>query len=76
MTDTNPFKIRLELLVMAKDLLMEEYYSKKDLILEQWRSKQDSKKSQSPAPELPSFPTEKNIIEKASALNAFISSGK
>jgi hypothetical protein len=79
MSDSNPFKIRLELLHMAKDLLMDEYHTKKEVMLEQWREAKDktSPDGRLPAyPEYPPYPTELDILRKASILNDFISKSK
>lgn len=79
MTDISPFKIRLELLQMAKDLAMNEYYSKKEHLLEQWREYKDcdlQNGKKLPIPELPQYPTEADILKRASILNDFISKGK
>jgi len=73
----NAYLIRLELLKMAKDLLMEEYHSKRSLIEQEWSYKisvvQDHTSIE--APKLPRYPTEHDIINKALGLNNFISNG-
>jgi hypothetical protein len=75
MSDTSPFKIRLELLQMAKDLLMDEYYTKKEISLEYWRETKNNSNTPS-FPEMPAYPTELDILRKASILNDFISKAK
>ena len=79
MTKT-PYEIRLELIVIAKDMLMDEYHSKKEYILEQWRNSREDCKSAGfepiGAPRLPDFPTELEILNKATALNEFVSNSK
>ncbi len=74
MRDSSPFSIRLELLKMAKDMLLEEYYSKRDKILEEWQAAKaiDAEKSLK-IPEYPPYPPEVDILKKAAALNDFIS---
>lgn len=67
-----PFEIRLQLLEMAKDLLLQDYYAKKELAMEEWHAKLESDKA-SPVPEIGSMPSEDEIIEKAKKLNAFVS---
>lgn len=77
MSNLTPFEIRLELLKMAKDLLMEQYYSEKDRLINDWQVKVDSAKlngQQIPEhPSFPTYPTETDIINKAQTLNGFVS---
>lgn len=72
-----PFEIRLELLKMARDLLTHDYESKKSSLVEKWVMDVESAKiagTTSPDyPELPTFPTEADIVNKADALNQFVS---
>ncbi len=67
-----PFEIRLQLLEMSKDLLLQDYYTKKELSMEEWRAKLESNRS-SPLPTIGNMPSEDEIIEKAKKLNAFVS---
>jgi len=73
----NPFEVRLEILKMAKDMLVEEYYSKREIISNNWNIQVDSARSTGatpPAhPEFPPYPTEAQIIQKANELNTFVS---
>ncbi|MFN4975280.1 MAG: hypothetical protein ACK5GV_08555 [Bacteroidota bacterium] len=73
MTNSNPFTIRLELLKMAKDLLMEEYYTKKEILLELGKSERADLQL---SLEYPKFPNELDILAKATILNEFISKTK
>lgn len=77
MSNLTPFEIRLELLKMAKDLLLEEYHSNKDRLQQEWHVKVESAKlNGQPIPEHPAFPTyptETDIINKAQSLNGFVS---
>lgn len=77
MANLSPFEIRLELLKMAKDILMDDYYSNKDRISQDWSIKCESArlKGEFPPehPALPTIPTEQEIIAKAQALNGFVS---
>ncbi len=77
MSNLTPFEIRLELLKMAKDLLMEQYYSEKDRLINDWQVKVDSAKlngQQIPDhPNFPTYPQETDIINKAQTLNGFVS---
>jgi hypothetical protein len=72
-----PFEIRLELLKMAKEMLVEDYYTKKEHITNDWSTKVDAaRQSGSVPPEhpaMPEYPTEAQVIEKAAALNGFVS---
>ncbi len=77
MSNLTPFEIRLELLKMAKELLMEEYHSNKDRLINDWQVKVDTAKlngQQIPDhPPFPTYPTENDIINKAQTLNGFVS---
>jgi hypothetical protein len=77
MSNLTPFEIRLELLKMAKDLLLEEYHSNKDRLQQEWHVKVESAKlNGQPIPEHPAFPTyptENDIVNKAQSLNGFVS---
>ena len=77
MSNLTPFEIRLELLKMAKELLMEEYSSNKDRLSNEWQVKVESAKLNGQTipehPAFPTYPTENDIIIKAAALNGFVS---
>ena len=77
MSNLTPFEIRLELLKMAKDLLLEEYHSNKDRLINEWQVKVESAKLNGQAipehPAFPTYPTENDIITKAQSLNGFVS---
>ena len=77
MSNLTPFEIRLELLKMAKELLLEEYHSNKDRLTNEWQVKVESAKLNGQAipdhPTLPPYPSESEIIAKAQALNGFVS---
>lgn len=77
MSNLSPFEIRLELLKMAKELLMEQYCSEKDRLINDWQVKVDSAKlngQQIPDhPSFPPYPAENDIISKAQTLNGFVS---
>jgi hypothetical protein len=77
MSNLTPFEIRLELLRMAKELLMENYFSEKERLSNDWNVKVDvAKLNGQPVPEHPAFPTypsEADIITKAQTLNGFVS---
>ena len=77
MSNLTPFEIRLELLKMAKDLLMEDYHSNKDRLQQDWNVQVDVAKLNGQAipahPAFPSYPSENDIINKAQCLNGFVS---
>ena len=74
-----PFEIRLELLKMSKEMLEQEYYSKKEKITNDWQMKleweREHGKVPSAHPAIPAFPTEEQVMDKAKALNDFVSNG-
>ena len=77
MSNLTPFEIRLELLKMAKELLMEEYHSNKDRLTNEWQVKVESAKLNGQVipehPAFPTYPSENEIINKAQSLNGFVS---
>lgn len=77
MSNLTPFEIRLELLKMAKELLLENYYSEKDRLVNEWNVKTDVAKLNGQAipdhPSFPPYPSETEIIGKAQTLNGFVS---
>ena len=77
MSNLTPFEIRLELLKMAKDLLLEDYVSSKERLINEWQVKVESAKLNGQAipdhPDFPTYPSENEIIAKAQALNGFVS---
>lgn len=62
-----PFEIRLEVLKMARELAMEEMYTKRDYVMEIWQAN-DRKGTLT----YPDFPTNEQILEKAQELYSFI----
>jgi hypothetical protein len=77
MSNLTPFEIRLELLKMAKDLLLEDYNSNKERLINEWQVKVESAKLNGQAipehPAFPTYPSETDIINKAQSLNGFVS---
>jgi len=77
MSNMTPFEIRLELLKMAKDMLNDEYYGKREQISNDWHMKVESAKLNGGTipdhPGFPAIPSEIDIINKATALNGFVS---
>ena len=72
-----PFEIRLELLKMAKEMLSEEFYSKRDRDSQDWAIKVENARHAGATPpehpSLPNYPSEADIIAKATTLNGFVS---
>lgn len=62
-----PFEIRLEVLKMARELVMEEMYTKRDHVMELWQA-QDRKGNL----DWPEFPSNEKILDKAQELYSFI----
>jgi proteasome lid subunit RPN8/RPN11 len=77
MSNLTPFEIRLELLKMAKELLLEDYTSNKERLINEWHVKVESAKLNGQTipdhPDFPTYPSETDIINKAQALNGFVS---
>jgi hypothetical protein len=77
MSNLTPFEIRLELLKMAKDMLVDEFYTQKDKINQEWQMQLETARTKGesfpPHPPLPSFPNEGDVIDKATTLNTFVS---
>ena len=77
MSNMTPFEIRLELLKMAKDMLVEEYYGKKEQVQQDWQVKVDNARHNGSVPPehpaMPTYPTEADVVAKATQLNGFVS---
>jgi hypothetical protein len=77
MPNASPFEIRLELLKMAKEMLEQEYFQKVQGIDQKYGFEiEEAHRTGKPIPDrkiLP-YPTEQDVIRKADALNAFVSS--
>ena len=71
------YQIRLELLKMAKEMLEQEFFNQKETVNLNWEAKVEAAKATGePTPIHPGFPTypsEKDIINKAQNLNGFVS---
>ncbi len=77
MSNMTPFEIRLELLKMAKEMLEQDYYGQREKVSNEYASKCDfAKMNGQPIPEhpgFPAFPSEEQVIVKATTLNNFVS---
>lgn len=80
---TNGYEIRLELLKMAKEMLEQEWHAQRDAVMTDYNTQvgfahlvaenSESKTHTIPsAPTFRPFPTEAEIIAKATVLNQFI----
>jgi hypothetical protein len=73
----NAFQLRLELLKMAKEMLVEDYHTKKEHINNDWTTRVSAARESGNVlpehPAVPVYPTEAQIIEKATTLNGFVS---
>lgn len=67
MVTKTPYEIRLEVLKMARELVMEEMYTKRDYVMEIWQAN-DRKGTLV----YPDFPSNDRILEKAQDLYGFI----
>ena len=72
-----PFEIRLELLKMAKDMVMDDFHTKRNQASEDWQVKVENARHAGIAPPehppLPQYPSEADIISRANTLNGFVS---
>lgn len=79
MSNKTPFEIRLELIAIAKDMLEQDYNVQREAILHRWHQEcevaRDKNQDVPETPELPLFPSTKQILEKANELNEFVSKG-
>jgi hypothetical protein len=77
MSNMTPFEIRLELLKMAKDMLEQDYYAQREKVSNEYAAKCDVAKIHGqPIPDHPgftAFPSETEVIKKATELNSFVS---
>jgi len=77
MSNMTPFEIRLELLKMAKDMLEQDYYAQREKVSNEWSIKADVARQHGQAvpehPGFPAYPSETDVIKKATELNGFVS---
>jgi hypothetical protein len=66
-SDSSPFKIRLEVLTMARNMVMEELYMNRERSQHIWEA--NDRKGELVYPE---FPGSQKVIEKAQELYTFI----
>ena len=72
-----PFEIRLELLKLSKDILGEDYFARRAVAENNWQTACENARQRGEPlpshPDLPAYPSETEIIAKATALNGFVS---
>jgi hypothetical protein len=77
MSNMTPFEIRLELLKMAQTMLEQDYYGNREKISNEYAAKCDHAKiNGQPIPDhpgFPAYPSETDVIAKATSLNSFVS---
>ena len=77
MSNMTPFEIRLELLKMAKEMLEQDYFAQREKVSNEYSTKCEvAKLHGQPIPDHPGFPlypSETEVIKKASELNGFVS---
>lgn len=75
-----PYELRLELLKMSKEMLEQNFHACRENIIQEWQVAVDrANQTQAPVPampQMPSFLTEDEVINKAKKLNTFISEDK
>lgn len=77
MSNMSPFEIRLELLKMAKEILEQDYFGKREQTSNDWTVKVENARHAGVTPPdhpgFPAYPSETDIIKKATELNSFVS---
>lgn len=68
-----PYEIRLELLVLAKEILQAPIYETRSQLTNEYHSKlTDANRDSLPFPTMPDFPSTADIISKAEELKKFV----
>ena len=80
MSNKSPYEIRLEVLAMAKDIAAEHYFANREKLITTWdRDAENARATGSPIPampEIPEYPTEEVIVQKAQFLSEYIDNNK
>lgn len=81
MSNKTPYEIRLEVLKMAQDAAMQNYYANRERLQNNWQVEVETARTKGetppPCPEFPEFPTEEVVVQKAQFLSEYINnSGK
>lgn len=72
MSNKNPYEIRLEVLHMAKDLILNDWSLRREDLIQDWHMKVGKSECSVPYPDIPQFPTDETIINKAKTLIEFV----
>jgi hypothetical protein len=71
-----PYEIRLEVLKMAQDTEMQNFFANREALINNWQIQVETarlKNEMPPAmPEMPQFPTQEAVVSKAQFLGEFI----
>ena len=68
-----PYEIRLELLILAKEILQQPVFQKRESLSDEYHSKLvDTNRGILPYPVMPDFPSSTDIVAKAEELKKFV----
>ena len=68
-----PYEIRLDLLHLAKEILLTPVFQSREAKMQEYHSKlTDANRESHPFPTLPDFPSSTDIVSKAEELKKFI----
>lgn len=71
-----PYEIRLEVLKMAQDAEMQNYYANREALMQNWQTEVETARineaTPPPMPAMPQFPTQESVVKKAVFLGEFI----
>ena len=77
MSNMTPFEIRLEILKMAKDLAEKQYQTAREAEIKNWEAQvEQAKQTGTVIPAYTptvSYPDENDVVNRATALNVFVS---
>jgi len=69
---SNPYELRFNMLMEAKNLLVDEYHVKKDEVIDRYHALKDAG-TPVEYPDLPAYPNMQDIQELCKEMNAFVS---
>ena len=68
-----PYEIRLELLILAKEILQQPIFQKRESLSDEYHSKlTDANRETAIYPTMPDFPSSTDIVAKAEELKKFV----
>jgi hypothetical protein len=67
-----PYEIRLDLLKLANEILLQPVFNRRSALEMEWSAKRDVNPAE-PFPNMPDFPTSAQVIDEAERLNRFVS---